>query len=412
MTAHSSDRPQNGPGSPVVQSIATPPGRPPGLAGLLTLRGLPSLAARIGIRLARRRGQPFRLGNTVIAARHADVTEALARDLDFCLQPINGPKFDQIGFHFILGMDRSAELIEQRRVLYTALARVDAASLRARVAKDIARTLDAADTVDVVEGYARPIAAATANQLFGIAPGNNTAFMDAARAVFGNSFLNPAGDKGMTDRALAAANLLSDWFEAEIDRRRAEKVFGDDMMGQLLSAGVDDDLIRRTLGGMLVGAIDTTASCVAKVISVLVGDTELCARARKDRHDLGRMWGWCNEALRRWPHGPILLRKAACDTMLAGTEVKAGNSVILWTQAAMLDASAFPNPQDLRPDRVDASYLHLGSGLHPCAGRGLNAWQIPMLVAGVLERRPTRLGQMRWAGPFPAHLVVRLGGQI
>ena len=395
----------------IALSVATPIGKPSGFAGLLTLRRLADWAARIGIRLARLFGRPVRIGSAVVVACHADVTEALARDLDFCVRPIYAPKFDQIGFHFILGMDRSVELINERRLLYTALARVDVAALEAAAATDAAASIDAAGEgpLDVIEGYSRPIAAATASRLFGIAPADKPTFMDSARAIFGNSFLNASGDAAMSERALLAANLLSDWFEAEIARRRATRNFGSDMMGALLAEGYADDLVRRTLGGMLVGAIDTTATCVAKVITVLMGDRALLARARADSADIGRMWGWCNEALRRWPHGPLLPRKAARDTNLAGTEVKAGDSMILWTQAAMLDPAAFPEPQAMRPDRSDARYLHLGGGLHPCAGRGLNAWQIPMLVAGLLARNPTRLGRMVWAGPFPARLPIYFG---
>lgn len=393
-------------------SVATPLGKPSGFAGLLTARRLPYWAALIGIVLARLWGRPWRIGSTVIAVQHSDVSEGLARDLDFRIKPVNAPKFDQIGYHFVLGMDRCVELIDERRVLYAALARVDSKALQVGVAKDIAQHLGGAagHTVDVVEGYARPIAAATASRLFGIAPADKAAFMDAARAIFGNSFLNPSGDAAIADRALAGANLLSDWFEAEIGRRRKSGDFGSDMMGALLAAGVSDDLTRRTLGGMLVGAIDTTATCVAKVMTVLMSDRALLARAGADRHDLDRVWGWCNEALRRWAHGPVLIRKAACDTSLAGTPVKAGDSVILWTQAAMFDDRAFAVPHALRPDRRGAPYLHFGGGLHPCAGRSVNAWQIPMLVAGLLERHPIRLGRMTWAGPFPARLPIHFRG--
>lgn len=407
------DKDAASPNSHAGVAIATPPGKPSGLASLATGRTLPYLAARIGIALARTAGGPIRLGGTVIAARHGDVSEALARDLDFVIRPVNAAKFDQIGYHFILGMDRSAELVAERRALYTALASVDSAALQRGAADDIARLLHdcGSGPVDVVEGYARPVAAATASRLFGIAPADNATFMDAARAIFGNSFLNVSGDQAMTDRALAAAALLSDWFEAEIARRLAAKEPGRDMMGALLRSGASADLTRRTLGGMLVGAIDTTATVVAKVISVLVGDRALLARACADAGDLPRIWGWCNEALRRWPHGPIIVRKAARDTELAGTEIKSGDTVFLWTEAAMLDPQAFPDPLTLRPDRPHAPYLHLGGGLHPCAGRGVNAWQIPMLVSALLERHPTRLGRMRWAGPFPAHLDIHLRGR-
>ena len=106
-----------------------------------------------------------------------------------------------------------------------------------------------------------------------------------------------------------------------------------------------------------------------------------------------------------------MVSKAARDTSLAGTKVKSGETVILWTEAAMLDPAAFPEPLVMDPDRPHTAYLHLGGGLHPCAGRGVNAWQIPMLVSALLERQPTRLGKMRWAGPFPAHLDLYLKGR-
>jgi cytochrome P450 len=75
----------------------------------------------------------------------------------------------------------------------------------------------------------------------------------------------------------------------------------------------------------------------------------------------------------------------------------------------MLDAEAFPDPQYLRPDRPPAAYLHFGGGLHPCAGRTVNAFQIPALVGALMRRGIKSVGRMQWAGAFPAHLPVRLG---
>ena len=103
---------------------------------------------------------------------------------------------------------------------------------------------------------------------------------------------------------------------------------------------------------------------------------------------------------------PIGSIKPAKDTTLAGLAVPGGAKILLWTQAAMFDTTAFPYPERLRPDRTTQPYLHLGGGLHPCAGRTVNAWQIPLLVGALLDLGPRRLGPMRWAGPFPAHLPV------
>jgi cytochrome P450 len=391
--------------------IATPPGKPSGAAGLLCLRALPLIAARVGIALAHLWGKPFRFGKLLVAARYRDVSEVLSRDLDFIIKPVNAARFDEIGYHFILGMDRSAELIGERHALYEALAAVDMAPLERAAAAEIdARLAAKPGSIDIVEDYARPIAATTARALFGIAPADNALFMDAARSVFDHCFLNLTGDKAVLARAMTASALMSDWFNEEIARRRASGTLGEDMMGQMLRRGFADDLIRRTLGGMLVGSIDTTATVVAKVISVMMDDPLMRALATRDRGDPERLYGWCQDALRRWPQTPVLGRAVAADTTLAGVVAPAGARVILWTQAAMYDASAFPDPDRMRRDRPWVDYLHLGGGLHPCAGRGVNAWQIPMLVAGLLERRPTHLGPLEWAGPFPAHLPLQMRG--
>jgi cytochrome P450 len=170
---------------------------------------------------------------------------------------------------------------------------------------------------------------------------------------------------------------------------------------------LDDDGVRRTLGGMLVGSIDTTASSVAKIVSMIGRDADLAAAFAADADDDTRLAGWCSEALRRWPHNPILLRQAATDTELAGTEIRAGDRIVAWTQAAMLDASAFPDPAQLRPDRPASAYLHFGAGLHPCAGRAVNAFQIPMLVGALVRRGIKSVGRVQWAGPFPDQLSLR-----
>ena len=122
--------------------------------------------------------------------------------------------------------------------------------------------------------------------------------------------------------------------------------------------------------------------------------------------DEDRLAGWCREGLRRWPHNPILLRKCAKDTSLGGTAVSKDDDVFLWTHAAMYDAQAFINPTTMRHDRPARSYLHFGAGLHPCAGRVINAFQIPLLVGALVRRGIKSVGAIQWAGSFPGTLIV------
>lgn len=396
-----------------VDTTIVTPVRSPGM--LATLLGGPAalgLAARLGGRLARQR--PLRLGKRVVAARHDHVRELLARDLDFGIAAVNAAKVEEVnGGRFILGMDRGADLEVERRALYSALAAVDMDRLRRSVEADIAGRLAAVPpggTIDAIGDYARPIAAHTAQLLFGITGPSAQMFMEVARSIFAHTFLNLRNDARIRERGIRAGRYMSDWLAAEIARRRTAGDLGEDMMGALLRQGiVDDDGVRRTLGGMLVGSVDTTATCVAKIVTVASREPGLEWEIRRDLGDLGRLHGWCNEALRRWPHNPIVLRRATRDTNLAGRAVRAGDSVVAFTLAAMHDPAAFPAPERLRPDRDPAAYLHLGDGLHPCSGRPVNRFQIPLLVGGLVRRGLGRVGKVRWAGPFPHRLDVRLG---
>jgi cytochrome P450 len=396
---------------PIVSSsdIATPQTKPSGLSGFLGNPSVLALAARAFAIFSRWRQKPLRIGNKVIVGRHCDAVDVLSRDLEFRIGPVNAAKIDAVNGPFILGMDRCATLIEERAALYRALSKVDLSQIRRQIEDEATRRVSAAgDQIDVVAGYARPIAAATAQTIFGIKGSDDATFMNAARAIFAHVFLNIGNDKAVEARAILAAPYLRDWLKNEIEARRASGELGTDLMGALLADPEihNDDLIRRTLGGMLVGSIDTTATCVAKIVTVIGQDKALAAGIAADVDNFARLHGWCWEALRRWPHNPILLRSAAIETDIAGVDVHVNDQVFIYTQAAMLDTAVFPDPQVLNPARPTKPYLHFGGGLHPCAGRDINAFQIPLLVGALVRRGIKSVGTIGWAGPFPDSLVV------
>lgn len=394
----------------ILAKVRTPKRSFSPVAALFSGRAVPAALARIGLSLAAFRGKPLKFGRTVIAVRHADVMAILHRDLDFLIAPVNAQRIGEVnGGDFILGMDRSPALIKEREALYRALAVVDLSALAADIRNRARAKLDSAGAeFDAIEGYARPVAVATAQALFGIALDDQELFAEVVRAIFHHTFLNLGNDKEIRGRALVAAPLMQDWFTAEIARRRASGDLGRDLMGQLLGQGLlEDDAVRRTLGGMLVGSIDTTVSTFARIFCVLERDPGLAAQILTHWRSGEATFGLCLEALRRWPHNPILLRQTAAETVLGGRTIPAGARVVAWTQAAMQDPDAFPDPGRMVPDRPVAAYLHFGAGLHPCAGRAINAIQIPALVGLLLETGVRRSGKLGWAGPFPASLPVK-----
>jgi cytochrome P450 len=395
---------------PSTSDIATPPEKP----SFLSKPEVLEFGARAFAWFSNWSEKPLRIGTKVFVGRHADAVEVLSRDLDFLIGPVNATKIDEVNGPFILGLDRGATLVRERAALYRGLAGVDLqGSLRSQLENDAkSRVAAAGEEIDVVGGYARPIAAMTAQRLFGVSGTDQTLFMDVARALFGHIFLNLNNDEKIRARALRAAPFLKKWLLDEIEKRRTSGDRHPDMMDALIhdpqipNSDEGNDLIRRTLGGMLVGSIDTTATCVAKIITIIGRDKTLAAGIAADVDNFPRLHGWCWEALRRWPHNPLVLRSAAVDTQLAGVDIRANDQVFVITQAAMLDTSVFPEPQVLNPARPQRPYLHFGGGLHPCAGRDVNAFQIPILVREIVRRGIKSVGTIDWAGPFPDRLPV------
>ncbi|HEY2247174.1 MAG TPA: cytochrome P450 [Bradyrhizobium sp.] len=395
---------------PSTSDIATPPEKP----SFLSKPEVLEFGARAFAWFSNWSEKPLRIGTKVFVGRHADAVEVLSRDLDFLIGPVNATKIDEVNGPFILGLDRGATLVRERAALYRGLAGVDLQGpLRSQLENDAkSRVAAAGEEIDVVGGYARPIAAMTAQRLFGVSGMDQTLFMDVARALFGHIFLNLNNDEKIRARALRAAPFLKKWLLDEIEKRRTSGDRHPDMMDALIhdpqipNSDEGNDLIRRTLGGMLVGSIDTTATCVAKIITIIGRDKTLAAGIAADVDNFPRLHGWCWEALRRWPHNPLVLRSAAVDTQLAGVDIRANDQVFVITQAAMLDTSVFPEPQVLNPARPQRPYLHFGGGLHPCAGRDVNAFQIPILVREIVRRGIKSVGTIDWAGPFPDRLPV------
>lgn len=368
-------------------------------------------AARLIARCGPRR---IALGNNVFVFRWADVADVLDRDGDFRIAPVNAGRIEAVSGPFILGMDRSAALFDQREAAYGALRDADKAPVMAMIAAEPDRLLDAAGSgeIDVVNGYARLVAARVAVALFGIKGPSEADLMRVARALFHETFLNLNGDKAIEATGIAAGKELTRWIAVESQNRRVAGKPGSDMLGRLLereAAGViTADAVPNILSGFLVGAIDTITTAVANIMTEVLTDRELELSMLRDVDDTRRLRGWCWEVLRRRPHNPLVLREAIAGVSAAGKPVKPGARVFALTLSAMQDGRVFGDPKRLDPGRPPELYMHFGRALHACAGRDINAIQIPALVAALLRHGARRRSAVKFTGPFPDRLMVAL----
>jgi cytochrome P450 len=388
------------------------------LLRLLTALFTPARQVALARLVLRFGPRSVRLGNTLLLYRWQDVRDALHRDEDFLIAPVNRERIVAVSGPFILGMDRSPELFQQRTCVYNAMHDADFGLIDKGLAAGIADCLQqarkAGGKLDVVNGYARRVAGQTACAYFGVSGPDEASTLRVMRAIFYETFLNVANDPDVRSAGIAAGGELSVWIRTAIDRRRKSGSLEHDVLSRLLHhavpLGLDDEAVRWMLSGLIVGAVDTTATVTANIVKEIVDDRQLLASMQRDLGNQAALRGWCWEALRRRPHNALILRSAGSSGQVAERAVKPGTRVYAVTIAAMQDPAAFPDPKLLRPDRPDHVYMHFGHGLHECAGRQINAVQVPALVAALVAEGVSGAAGIRFDGPFPDTLMVKLGG--
>lgn len=392
-------------------------GRVPADRPKLIQRIVTPKVVRGGMRLLAAAGpRVLKLGKNAFVPRFDDVQEVLRRDGDFRIAPVNATRIEGVMGPFVLGMDAGPALHAQREALYAALDGAGIGTATALAAAEAERLAEASarrfGKIDVVDGYARPVAARAAADIFGVRGPSEADLTRAARAVFHETFLNLNGEPKVQAVGRAAGAEVAAWIADEVARRGGRPTPRGDLIDRLL-AQVKAKALRAEevpwiTAGLLVGAIDTTATAVANIVTEAVADPGLLAAMTADVDDPRRLLGWCMEALRRRAHNPLVLRETGAGVPFAGTVIPAKTRVWALTLAAMQDARVFPDPGRLDACRPLDLYLHFGGGLHRCSGRQLNARNIPALVAPLLRRGVHGPADLRFRGPFPDRLVVNL----
>jgi len=166
--------------------------------------------------------------------------------------------------------------------------------------------------------------------------------------------------------------------------------------------------------------LPATSNAFARIVEELLHREEELEGAQEAARagDRDLVAAYCWEASRFRPQNFALLRYVPQDTTIAaGTEretpVAAGTTVIAATMSAMHDPAAIDDPETFRLDRPASDYLLFGHGLHTCYGEHIVRAQMPALAAALLEgprigRARGAQGRLRFDGPFPSGLTVRL----
>jgi cytochrome P450 len=367
-------------------------------------------------------------GRTLVT-RHADVIEVLTRHRDFTITEINAPKLDALHLHFILGMDASEEHTREFHLLQSVSRKNDLEVVRQLVREKSAECLQKIKTAkrfELIHDFNLPVVNSLLDKYFGVLdPGQDPAAVDAwMRILFHQAFLNLINDKKIEQAGIKASRELEAYLLRIIAQKRKMLTSGgildDTLLNRLIRTAAEpgkewitDDVIRRQISGLMIGAVDTTSKCVVHVLDELLRRPKHFRRAvaAAKTNDLEVVKGYCWEALRFNPHNSFIVRYCRADTYIGEGRypnpvlIQKGRPVFASIFSAMFDENVFTDPRKFIPGRPQ-EYLHFGYGFHNCFGRYLNAVTIPEMTAAVLRlpklrRAAGKRGRVKYKGPFP-----------
>ncbi|MBI3226774.1 MAG: cytochrome P450 [Mycolicibacterium cosmeticum] len=299
-----------------------------------------------------------------------------------------GIRPDQPGMPYMIDMDDPAHLVRRKLV--------NAGFTRKRVMDklpSIERLCDALidgvcerGEADFVREIAAPLPMAVIGDMLGVLPTEREMLLQwSDDLVCGlSSHIDESGIQKLMETFAAYTAFTMD----VIAKRRAEPT--DDLFSILVHSEVDgqrmsdDEIVMETLL-ILIGGDETTRH-------TLSGGTEALLRHRDQWEALvanPELLPGAIEEMLRWT-SPVknMCRTVTADTEFHGTELKAGEKIMLMFEAANFDEAAFENPDEFRIDRNPNSHLAFGFGSHFCLGNQLARLELKLMTERVLRRLP------------------------
>jgi cytochrome P450 len=372
------------------------------------------------------------LGSYALVSRYDDVREVFANDKDFGVTEIYAARMERTTGAFFLGMEDTPQYRREVEIARRAVRADDAQRIAELVVESarelVGRAKDRGGAFDAVSEYSRLIPLALVREYFGV-PGPDPETMKTwMRHVFWDLFLNVGNDAAIIEKANAASAAMRPYLDALLRDRKTRLSAGaevpDDFVTRLVQQqmadpSIDDDLLRRNIGGVIVGAVDTQSKAIAHAVDALLRRPAALESARSaaasgdTRAVAAHVW----EALRFNPHNAALFRYCRSNAVIADgtdrrTAIDAGTTVVVLTISAMFDPQRFPQPDEFRTDRPADDYLHFGHGQHMCFGTRINGIVLPLAVKELLLLEHLRYdedgeGEIEYEGPFPDRMRLR-----
>ncbi|MCW2306710.1 cytochrome P450 [Rhodobium gokarnense] len=362
------------------------------------------------------------LGPVTLATRHSDCVNILARHDLYSVEPYVSKQGD-----YWMAQDDTARHWREKSIMRAVLDFESVPDLRSWSEAEAARRLEVASCteIDLIAEITRGVPLAVVERFFGFEGASHADMFDWSYWNQMDAFWNQPFDTpqfATPDEIVSrrkAANAAMRTYLIELVQRRAIDLKagkpGTDVVSRLLilsgsgALKFDVPLVVLNVGGLLIGAVETTSHAVANALLVLVSDSELRkeATAAAQSEDPSALDGYVFEALRFKPAFPYFFRRATKDTRLAQssdhqTDVPEGTMVLAVTHSAMFDPAACEAPESFNPNRDLRGSFTFGYGIHECLGRAIGTALIPAIARAILRRDKAQPGYIDYRkGPVP-----------
>jgi cytochrome P450 len=164
--------------------------------------------------------------------------------------------------------------------------------------------------------------------------------------------------------------------------------------------------VRNTISATFNAAYSTAYSSMGSFLLLALSQPALAARIV----NTGDVCAGVQELLRIVSPAQSTRRFATDDTVVGGVTVGAHDPILVLIASANRDEDAFPNPDELLPDRRSNAQLSFGSGPHHCVGVSPARQFLEEFVGRLArwERRLAAAGPPTWLTTFTLRCLDRL----
>ncbi|OBB27224.1 hypothetical protein A5792_25820 [Mycolicibacterium peregrinum] len=241
----------------------------------------------------------------------------------------------------------------------------------------------AGDETDFVQNVAVQIPVRAVGHLLGLGEDANEMIQ-----AFATKILENAGTPAMVE-ALQELDVEAARYFGE---RRDNP--GDDYLSRLVHMDfggrkLTDDELKNIFRTFVFAGFETTAHAIGSLVHHVVSDPDLQAGMRSGAIPLE---GVVEEGLRMLPPVQTMFRTTTSPTTLNGSDLSAGERLVLLYAVANRDPAQFEDAESFCPNRVNPrQHVTFGIGPHYCAGATLARAEIHVLLKALLNRPPLEL---------------------